>query len=174
MPISSFASRTHTTHPPNYSRPIPTDPMDRHDISALDLPRKNFGGLLGLLSCRPSVDPPRGRFAPPDASRTRQLPASAGRGKCCMPGPVACAEGCCLPGHDRAVQHDTGPTAAAVLEEVAGPARSHSDRGAERSVRARRLLSSALRYRSGCLRVRVDVDASRATLAGEAAHSWPL
>ena len=31
--------------PPNHSRPIPTDPMDRHDVPALDLLRKNFGAF---------------------------------------------------------------------------------------------------------------------------------
>ena len=40
--------------PPNYSRPIPTDTMDRHDIPALDLPQKKIGAFW---AASPAVRP---------------------------------------------------------------------------------------------------------------------
>ena len=120
MPISSFASRTHTTHPPNYSRPIPTDPMDRHNVPALDFPQTKFGAFW---AASPAVRPwtRREPVLPPSRRVTNATVAGdGGHRNQNMSGLVAFAEGCCLTGHDHAVKPDTCPTAAAVQEEVVG------------------------------------------------------
>lgn len=107
--------------PPNYSRPIPTDTMDRHDIPALDLPQKKIGAFWAASPAvrpwtrREAVLPLPMRRRRDGCRRRRTMGATTHPGMMLPPRVIAL-----LTVHEHAVSTDRCPSAAAVQDDVPG------------------------------------------------------